>query len=233
MAAFEACQPRVRALGLPELVELPVPRIHEDDVAIAHGLALELLQGLPGSRKRLRVLVPVEGPVLDGSVVGKRKGAGIGLVRVVEDLHLHPLLVGGNDDEVHVEVVLKRLVRSDTRDHRRRGLVDGQAADVLVPGMVRREDLKSLQDRVGFRSVEQDGPGDLRHGRPGGAEHRRRDEGKEPRHLLHLEPSSILRSRRRPSFCAQGTATIPASLAAPVKRQSGEPGAKFHVSCRS
>ncbi len=42
--------------------------------------------------------------------------------------------------------------------------------------------------------------------------------------------ATISRNRKRPSFCAQGTRMTPESLAAPVCRQIGEPGAKSEVS---
>ena len=112
----------------------------------------------PGRRQRLGVLVPRQRPVLDRRIVGNRKRARVRLRGVLGDPHGHPRLVGRHDDEVHVEVEPERLVGAD----RRRTIgadcrMDRPLRDVLVPGIVGREDLQRAQDAVGFRRVEQHG----------------------------------------------------------------------------
>jgi len=76
-------------------------------------------------RQRRRALVLLHRPVLDRRVVGHGKRAGIGLVGIVDDLHRHALLIARHDDEVHIEVVLERLVRADRCDDARGVRVHG------------------------------------------------------------------------------------------------------------
>ena len=56
-----------------------------------------------------------ERPVLDRRVVGHRVGPGVRLVRVVDELHRHALLVGRHQDEAHVEVVAEASCRRRSR----------------------------------------------------------------------------------------------------------------------
>ena len=154
---------RVRLLALPELVELPVHRVDHDDVAVAGAVPLEVLERLPGLRQRALVLVDGERPVLDRGVVGHRVRPRVRLVRVVDELHRHPLLVGGHEDEAHVEVVSQGLVGPDGRDDAVRVGVDRHLRDVLVPRVVGRKDLHRLEDAVGLRRPERHGRRDLGH----------------------------------------------------------------------
>ena len=149
VAAFEACPARVGALS-PARTRGACRSPGSTRMTWRSPLASRwnCSRVWPGLGRAFVFSLRVQRPVLDGRVVGQRERARVGLVGIVEDLHRHPLLVGRHDDEAHVEVVLERLVRADaTRSSRAESGCTGSAGDVLVPGVVRREDLERGQDR--------------------------------------------------------------------------------------
>ena len=69
---------------------------------------------------------------------------------------------GRYEDEVHVRVVPQGLVAADRGDDVAGVGMHRPPRDVLVPGVVGREDLQLLEDAVGLGGIERDGPIDLR-----------------------------------------------------------------------
>ena len=145
VAAFEACQPSSVRLACQNSWILPFPGSTTMMWRSPSASRWNCSSVWPGLGRALVSSLRCERPVLDGGVVGHRERPGVGLVRVVEELDLHPLLVGGHDDEAHVEVVPERLVGPDAGDDPRRVRVHGQRRDVLVPRVVGREDLSAAR----------------------------------------------------------------------------------------
>ncbi len=100
------------------------------------------------------------GPALDGGVVRHRKGTGIGLVRVVEELDRDLGLGRRHHDEGHVVIPGEMPVGADVGDHLVGIRMDRTPADVLVPGAGAREDLDHRHQLVGLRGIEEDGVGE-------------------------------------------------------------------------
>ncbi len=109
--------------SLPELVELPVHRVH-DDARGGRPCRSRWRSARGSGRASGSAFVSslrVSGQFSIGALSGTRVRPGVGLVRVVEELHRDPLLVRRHDDEAHVEVVARAFLSApDRRDHRRR-----------------------------------------------------------------------------------------------------------------
>ncbi len=146
VASFDACQPASVLRDCQNSYSLPVARIDHDDVAIARPLALQLLQRLARLRHRRRMLVLLHRPVLDRRIVRHGIRSRIRFRRILEQLHLHAPLIRRHDDESHIQVVLERLLRADTRDDGGGVGVDGKRRDVLIPRVVRRKHLQRRQN---------------------------------------------------------------------------------------
>jgi hypothetical protein len=109
-----------------ELVEHPVDGIDDQHVAIFVGGAvlLQVVQRLPAQR-----------PPLQRRILGNRIRPAIGFGGI-HDLHLHPRLVRGDEDERHVQIDPYRLLPSDRRDHLVGIRMNRAARDVLIPWVV-------------------------------------------------------------------------------------------------
>ena len=105
-------------------------------------------------------------PVLDRRVVGNRKRTRIGFVRI------HAVIrtgtrgwSGGTMTKFMSRLNPSGLSAPMERDDRGRPRVQRPLRDVLVPGIVRRKDLKRAQDAVGLRRVEEHRPAEFDDGR--------------------------------------------------------------------
>ena len=136
---------------LVELVQHAVDRIDDEDVPVA------LAPSRVWASASLR---PSSGQFSIGALSGIGYGPGSDSSGYVDELHRHLLLVRRHEDEAHVEVVRAASCRPRCRRSSSPSSgCTGQLGDVLVPRVVRREDLQGREDLVGLRGVEHDRPG--------------------------------------------------------------------------
>ena len=91
-----------------------------------------------------------DGPTFEGNLIGHWIRAGIRLLGIVHNFHLHPRLIGRHEDKRHVRVIAERFVGTDGGDDFLGIVMQRPILDHLIEGVIRRKDFKA--DRMASAS---------------------------------------------------------------------------------